>query len=223
MIVNTHDDDTTLIRVKNVPLSAFDGQIKRNLELKGCEVKCIHRERLRVDGYLQLTNFETGDRLVITKKLDNPLPSTMTIGGKYRAIICNKGQPNQNARCSNCLQTGHLCKDFTRDKVCRHCKTEGHIRANCPALWENTNEQTEQYDGDDDEHDDDNDDNYKDDGEETDDDDDHHDMHKKESAIPEIRQIPRDTKTKSVAKDKNMSQPPSEQKAKKQRSKKNRH
>ena len=64
--------DTIRIKVKNVPLSADDGQIHRALTLEGCEIQGLFRERLRVDG--KLTNCETSDRLIISKTLKNPIP-----------------------------------------------------------------------------------------------------------------------------------------------------
>jgi hypothetical protein len=48
------------IKVKNIPLSADDGQIHRTLTLEGCNIEGIFREKLRVDG--RLTNCDTGDR-----------------------------------------------------------------------------------------------------------------------------------------------------------------
>jgi hypothetical protein len=42
------------------------------LTLEGCEIQGLFRERLRVDG--KLTNCETGDRLIISKTLKNPIP-----------------------------------------------------------------------------------------------------------------------------------------------------
>ena len=64
--------DTIRIKVKNVPLSADDGQIHRALTLEGCAIQGLFRERLRVDG--KLTNCETDDRLIISKTLKNPIP-----------------------------------------------------------------------------------------------------------------------------------------------------
>jgi hypothetical protein len=51
-------------------LFVFD--IHRALTLEGCEIQGLFRERLRVDG--KLTNCETGDRLIISKTLKNPIP-----------------------------------------------------------------------------------------------------------------------------------------------------
>jgi hypothetical protein len=53
--------------VKNIPLSADDGQIHRTLTLEGCNIEGIFREKLRVDG--RLTNCDTGDRLVISSQI----------------------------------------------------------------------------------------------------------------------------------------------------------
>jgi hypothetical protein len=82
--------DTIRIKVKNVPLSADDEQIHRALTLEGCEIQGLFRERLRVDG--RLTNCETGDILIISKTLQNPIPRKLQIG-KYCALVFHSGQP----------------------------------------------------------------------------------------------------------------------------------
>ena len=84
-------DPTLRVRIKHIPLSADDGQIKRALELAKCEIIKLYREKLRVDG--RLTNCETGDRIAIIKEIDTPLPTFMQMG-KYRAGIYHKGQVN---------------------------------------------------------------------------------------------------------------------------------
>ena len=73
-------EDTTRIRVKNIPLSADDGIIARNFTLKGLDVIQLMRERLRING--KLTNCETGDRLVTVKTLSlkEPLPKSIQFG-----------------------------------------------------------------------------------------------------------------------------------------------
>ncbi|XP_069103135.1 zinc finger CCHC domain-containing protein 10-like [Argopecten irradians] len=132
--------------------------VKSNVTLSSKVVKfrAYIEKDLRVDGYL--TNCETGDRIVIVKKLENPLPTSMTIGGKYR------GQPNENAHCSNCLQAGHVARDCINDKVYRHCKSPGHIQSNCPSLLKDDNSADESSD---DESDSEDDDEQIDDGNET--------------------------------------------------------
>jgi hypothetical protein len=47
-----YQPDTIRIKIKNVPLSADDGQIDRALAMEGCEIQGIFRDRLRVDGKL---------------------------------------------------------------------------------------------------------------------------------------------------------------------------
>ncbi|CAG2245728.1 unnamed protein product [Mytilus edulis] len=73
-------ENTIRIKVKNVPLSADDGQIHRALTLQGCEIQDLFREYLRVNG--ELTACQTGDRVVISKVLDKTIPRNLQIG-KY--------------------------------------------------------------------------------------------------------------------------------------------
>lgn len=128
--------DTVRIRVKNIPLSADDGQIHRALTLEGCDIEGVFRERLRVDN--KLTNCETGDRLVISKTLSQPLPRNMQIG-KYWARIFHPGQINEengniniSKVCHKCLQAGHFFYQCTNDWVCKTCKQSGHKMIDCP-------------------------------------------------------------------------------------------
>ena len=51
--------DTTKVRVKDIPLSADDGQIIKALENHNCDIVKFFRECLRIDNYL--TNCQTGD------------------------------------------------------------------------------------------------------------------------------------------------------------------
>ena len=119
--INT-EEPTIRVRIKNIPLSADDGQFKRALELRKCEVKRLYREKLTVDG--RLTNSETGDRFAIISFIDTPLPTSMEVG-RYRAAVYHKGQPNDRLKCGKCLQTGHNTKDCTNDVICKSCKNSG--------------------------------------------------------------------------------------------------
>ena len=85
-------DPTVRVRIQNIPLSADDGQIKRALELRKCDIKSFFREKLRVDG--RLTNCETGDRIAIIGIPETHLPIFMEIG-KYRAKVYHRGQYNE--------------------------------------------------------------------------------------------------------------------------------
>ena len=92
----------------NIPLSADDGHIHRVLSLDGCNIEGIIRENLRVDG--RLTNYDTGDRLVISNPLPHPLPRSLQIG-KYWERIFHPGQvetDDQNReyekKCHKCLK-----------------------------------------------------------------------------------------------------------------------
>ena len=117
--------DTIRIKVKNVPLSADDGQIHRSLTLEGCEIQGLFRERLRVDG--KLTNCETGDRLIISKTLQNPIPRKLQIG-KYWTLVFHSGQPEFS---SNNQQNN---KTNRTDKVpmCYKCLSPEHFLYDCP-------------------------------------------------------------------------------------------
>jgi hypothetical protein len=64
--------------VKNIPLSADDGQIHRVPTLEGCEIQRLFRERLLVKG--KLTSCETVDRLVICEVLEKPILRYLQIG-----------------------------------------------------------------------------------------------------------------------------------------------
>ena len=97
------------IRVENVPLSADDGLIEHALTLYKVNVLIMWHERLRVDN--KATNCLTGDRMVLTKDLPQPLPRLITVG-KYTTKIFHPGQTVENNAqskvCHKCLETGHL-------------------------------------------------------------------------------------------------------------------
>jgi hypothetical protein len=54
MKVVVEKTDTTKVRVKDIPLSADDGQIIKALEDHNCEIVKFFRERLRIDNYTHL-------------------------------------------------------------------------------------------------------------------------------------------------------------------------
>ena len=126
-------EDTTKVRVKNLPLSVDDGVITRALTLLGIEVISHFREKLRVDQ--KLTNCETGDRIVIVKSstLSAPLPSFMSFG-KYSGRVIHYGQKpdTRTKKCSKCLQEGHMFASCPNDWVCSDCNKSGHKRSECP-------------------------------------------------------------------------------------------
>ena len=62
-VTNNERNTDIRIRVKDVPLSADDGQILQSLEQYGCVILKHFRERLRYNN--MLTNCQTGDRIVI--------------------------------------------------------------------------------------------------------------------------------------------------------------
>ncbi|KAK3085106.1 hypothetical protein FSP39_024467 [Pinctada imbricata] len=136
------DENSTRIRVKNVPLSADDGQIRRALSIRGCNITTLFREKLRVDG--KLTNCETGDRIVIVKDLEIHIPKTLEIG-RYRAQINYKGQPNDKLKCSKCMEIGHTAKECTNDIVCRNCYMSGHKAADCQEPLSQGEDETDDF------------------------------------------------------------------------------
>ncbi|CAC5406343.1 unnamed protein product [Mytilus coruscus] len=111
---------TVRIRIKNIPLSADDGQLVRYLQNWHLEVLNYHRERLRIDGFLK--NCQTGDRIFHCEPFLHTIPRNVKIG-KYRGLIFYKGQINQNnteIECTKCLQKGHKKQTVTMTGNARH-------------------------------------------------------------------------------------------------------
>ncbi|CAG2252624.1 PLG [Mytilus edulis] len=117
------------IRVKDVPLSADDGQILRALEGYNCTILKHFRERFRFE--YQITDCQTGDRIVICDgPLAKAIPKSIPIG-KYRATVLYKGQQNDNIKCNKCMETGHKTRDCQNDWKCRSCGESGHRQNEC--------------------------------------------------------------------------------------------
>lgn len=134
-VTNNYAPNSIRIRVKDIPLSADDSQIVRELERYKCVVLNCFRERLRIDNFL--TDCQTGDRLIAALPLENPLPRSMSIG-KYRATVIHRDQNTQqkSLTCNKCLQEGHKAFNCTNDWVCRNCRKEGHRQDECPEKLE---------------------------------------------------------------------------------------
>lgn len=129
-------EQSTRVRIKNVPLSVDDGIITRSLTLKHVEVLVCQREKLRING--KLTNCATGDRLVLDKSstLLEPLPYTMNFGHFVGRVI-HQGQTNTKPsrsimKCSRCHEDGHKFSQCTNEWVCNGCKQSGHKQTDCP-------------------------------------------------------------------------------------------
>ncbi|VDI78148.1 Hypothetical predicted protein [Mytilus galloprovincialis] len=77
--VRSYENSTDIkIRVKDIPLSADDGQILRVLERYKCVILKHFRERLRYDN--MITDCQTGDRIVICQgPLEEPIPKNIPI------------------------------------------------------------------------------------------------------------------------------------------------
>ncbi|CAC5418309.1 unnamed protein product [Mytilus coruscus] len=138
--VTAHENiNNVRIRVKDIPLSADDGQIIREMEKHGCSILSNMRERLRYNN--KVTNCLTGDRIIICDgPLTEHIPRSILIG-KYRATIIYRDQPRnnpQNMKCSKCLQEGHQTKDCINDWVCRSCGQEVTNKMHVPKILSQT-------------------------------------------------------------------------------------
>ncbi|CAG2193324.1 unnamed protein product [Mytilus edulis] len=137
---------TTTIRVKNIPLSADDGQIDRELRQKNIDVISINRERLRVDNLV--THCWTGDRIVLCKKFDKPLSRFLTIG-KYTARIYHFGQLKDTDMflCNKCQLKGHNIHNCPNEWKCRLCNEYGHKMLECPTFIKKNSEKQSETEG----------------------------------------------------------------------------
>ncbi|CAG2206900.1 unnamed protein product [Mytilus edulis] len=95
-----------------------------------------------------MTACETGDRLVISKTLDKPIPRNLPIG-RYFGRIFHAGQPefqNNNTgereerTCHKCLKPGHMLFQCPNDWVCKICKESGHKMIDCPKHFQTVDE-----------------------------------------------------------------------------------
>ncbi|VDI79255.1 Hypothetical predicted protein [Mytilus galloprovincialis] len=127
---------TVRIRMKNIPLSADDGQLLRYLQNWHLNILNYHRERLRIDGLV--TNCQTGDRIFHCEPFPHTIPRNVKLG-KYRGLIFYKGQINENntdIECSKCLQKGHKKTNCSNDWKCKTCGANGHISKNCTSEFD---------------------------------------------------------------------------------------
>ncbi|CAC5355503.1 unnamed protein product [Mytilus coruscus] len=134
-------EDTIRVRVKNIPLSADDNQIiTLETSVSKCEVLNCYRERLRIDN--KISNCKTGDRILICKTFEQPLPKTMQVG-KYWANINHYDQPpptRPSTKCSKCLDEGHTARECPNGWKCKKCGQFGHKQFECT---ENMNSDSE--------------------------------------------------------------------------------
>lgn len=131
VLVRENSDDMR-VRVKDIPLSADDGQIFDALEHLGCKILNSYRERLRIDGFL--TDCQTGDRIITVPQTTEVLPRTLTIG-KYKATLIHRGQiPPGGLKCNKCLEENtHRTYECPNDWRCRFCNEIGHRQGECEA------------------------------------------------------------------------------------------
>ncbi|VDH96639.1 Hypothetical predicted protein [Mytilus galloprovincialis] len=119
--VRSYENSTDIkIRVKDIPLSADDGQILRVLERYKCVILKHFRERLRYDN--MITDCQTGDRIVICQGRLDPKKHI----GKYRGTVLYRGQNDSIAKCSKCMELGHRASQCQNDWKCRNCGESGH-------------------------------------------------------------------------------------------------
>ncbi|VDI50014.1 Hypothetical predicted protein [Mytilus galloprovincialis] len=131
--VRSYENSTDIkIRVKDIPLSADDGQILRVLERYKCVILKHFRERLRYDN--MITDCQTGDRIVICQgPLEEPIPKNIPIG-KYRGTVLYRGQNDSIAKCSKCMELGHRASQCQNDWKCRNCGESGHKQIDCTKI-----------------------------------------------------------------------------------------
>ena len=134
-----HDREaTTRLKISGIPLSAEDGQIRRELEKLGCYILELYRDKLRVKS--KLTNCENGDRIVYINRMQKHLPRFIKIG-KYSAGLWYYGQPRDStATCSKCRQQGHTISECIGDWLCNFCNKSGHKQADCPTVDSGTDQ-----------------------------------------------------------------------------------
>ncbi|CAG2251140.1 CNBP [Mytilus edulis] len=94
--VEKESPTTVRIRIKNIPLSADDGQLIRYLQNWHLEVLNYQRERLRIDGVKQ------------TKMLKLNVPNACKKGHK-------KSECTNDWKCKTCGTNGHISKDCTAE------------------------------------------------------------------------------------------------------------
>lgn len=132
-------ETTTRLKISGIPLSAEDGQIRRELEKLGCYILELYRDKLRVKN--KLTNCENGDRIVYINRLREHLPRFITIG-KYTAGVWYYGQPRDStATCVKCHEQGHTISECLGDWTCNFCNKTGHKQADCPTVESGEEEQ----------------------------------------------------------------------------------
>lgn len=129
-------ETTTRLVVSNVPLSIFDGQLIRKLELMGCKVISFWREKLRYKT--RLTDCDNGRRIVIVEKLRKNIPKYIDIS-TYRGTIWYYGMPKEETQkkvCGKCKRDNHATHECTYQIVCNKCGEEGHKKDECPQFDE---------------------------------------------------------------------------------------
>lgn len=135
-LISENPETTTRLTVSDVPLSADDRVIKQSLEQKGCEIIEMYREKLRMEN--ELTNCDTGDRIVFVKRLETDLPTSLQMG-KYYSTVWYYGQPKEQAeaqtgqKCTKSLKTVKNTTECSNDWEClesRHRKQDCEDKLN---------------------------------------------------------------------------------------------
>lgn len=149
-VLNTNPDrldgeQSTRIRIKNIPLSVDDGLITRVLTLRNIDVITCQREKLRING--KLTNCSTGDRLVYVKSstLSEPLSHTMYFG-QFVGRVIHPGQVNTRGdkvamKCTKCHGDGHRFSQCPNEWRCNGCNQSGHKHTECPLIHTTTTDE----------------------------------------------------------------------------------
>ena len=117
----------TKVWVDGVPLSVSDAEIENALVKIGCEIRStIKRQRAR-DNDGKLTRFLTGRRFLFITTPPKPLERKLPVCN-YNASVFHIEQKNakKEAKCSNCLETGHHRSVCANEVVCISCRLPGH-------------------------------------------------------------------------------------------------
>jgi hypothetical protein len=116
------DSDRLLVKMK-VPLEIPDERVITEL-IKYGKVDKVEHETYPFDRTL-----ENGIRRIWFEKVEQPLPSKVTIDGRFILPLWYRGQIKE---CRICLSTEHLATDCPNKNKCLVCGSSDHFKWRCP-------------------------------------------------------------------------------------------